>query len=87
MADDDELSAEELKAKGNRASEVYGMVAAILKEENQGVIGTVLGSLLAGFGYAHFGWGGTCAVGGVFSLATIVPALTWRTPASTPTSR
>ena len=49
--------------------------------------GASLGSLLAGFGYAHFGWGGTCAVGGVFSLATIVPALTWRTPASTPTSR
>ena len=40
--------------------------------------GASVGSLLAGFGYAHFGWNGTCAVGGLFALATTVPAWAWR---------
>jgi predicted MFS family arabinose efflux permease len=41
--------------------------------------GASLGSLFSGYAYAHYGWNGTCAVGGIFGLATIVPALWWRT--------
>jgi predicted MFS family arabinose efflux permease len=40
--------------------------------------GASIGSLASGFAYAHYGWNGTCAVGGLFGLATIVPALLWR---------
>ncbi len=43
--------------------------------------GASIGSLLSGYAYAHYGWNGTCAVGGAFGLATIVPALAWRTTA------
>ena len=43
--------------------------------------GASIGSLLAGYAYAHDGWRGTCAVGGLFGLATIIPALLWRAPA------
>jgi len=42
--------------------------------------GASLGSLAAGYAYAHWGWAGTCVVGAFFGLATIVPALAWRTP-------
>lgn len=44
--------------------------------------GASLGSLLAGYAYARDGWSGTCAVGAIFSLATVVPALWWRSSAS-----
>jgi predicted MFS family arabinose efflux permease len=45
--------------------------------------GASAGSLLAGYAYAHDGWNGTCAVGALFGLATIVPAIMWRrTPAA-----
>ena len=40
--------------------------------------GASLGSLFSGYAYAHYGWNGTCAVGALFGLATIVPALWWR---------
>ena len=40
--------------------------------------GASVGSLTAGFAYAHFGWTGTCAVGGAFGVATLGPALAWR---------
>lgn len=40
--------------------------------------GASVGSLASGFAYAHYGWNGTCTVGGFFGLATIVPALLWR---------
>jgi len=40
--------------------------------------GASLGSLFSGYAFAHYGWNGTCVVGGVFGLATIVPALWWR---------
>ena len=53
MADDDELSAEELAARASRAAEVYGLVAAIVKQEDQAVIGAVLGSLLAAYLSTH----------------------------------
>ena len=53
MADDDELSAEELAVRSNRAAEVYGLVAAIVKQEDQAVIGAVLGSLLAAYLSTH----------------------------------
>ena len=42
--------------------------------------GASIGSLLAGYAYAHDGWRGTCVVGGLFGLATIIPALLWRAP-------
>jgi predicted MFS family arabinose efflux permease len=41
--------------------------------------GASLGSLFSGYAYAHYGWNGTCAVGAAFGLATIIPALAWRT--------
>jgi predicted MFS family arabinose efflux permease len=41
--------------------------------------GAALGSLVSGYAYAHFGWNGTCVVGATFGLATIIPALAWRT--------
>ena len=41
-------------------------------------IGAAVGSLASGFAYSHYGWNGTCVVGGLFGLATIVPALWWR---------
>ena len=40
--------------------------------------GASLGSLLAGYAYAHWGWSGTCGVGALFGLATFVPAMLWR---------
>jgi predicted MFS family arabinose efflux permease len=40
--------------------------------------GASIGSLASGYAYAHDGWNGTCVVGGLFGLATIVPALLWR---------
>ena len=40
--------------------------------------GASVGSLLAGYAYAHDGWRGTCVVGALFGLATIVPAIMWR---------
>ena len=40
--------------------------------------GASMGSLLAGYAYAHDGWTGTCVVGALFGLATIIPALLWR---------
>ncbi len=40
--------------------------------------GASVGSLLAGYAYAHYGWNGTCAVGATFGLATIIPAYAWR---------
>ena len=40
--------------------------------------GASMGSLLAGFAYAHWGWAGTCTVGGLFGMATVVPAILWR---------
>ena len=40
--------------------------------------GASLGSLFSGYAYAHYGWNGTCVVGGAFGLATIIPALLWR---------
>ena len=49
MAANEELSIEELAARGNRAAEVYGMIAAIVKLEDAGVVGAVLGSLLAAY--------------------------------------
>ncbi|MBW4030972.1 MAG: MFS transporter [Acidobacteria bacterium] len=42
--------------------------------------GAAVGSLLAGYAYAHDGWRGTCAVGALFGLATIAPAIAWRAP-------
>jgi len=44
--------------------------------------GASIGSLASGFAYAHYGWNGTCAVGGIFGLATIIPAVVWRTAPS-----
>lgn len=41
--------------------------------------GASVGSLLSGYAYAHYGWNGTCWVGAAFGLATIIPALRWRT--------
>ncbi len=41
-------------------------------------LGASVGSLASGYGYSHWGWNGTCAVGGVFGVATIVPAILWR---------
>ena len=40
--------------------------------------GASSGSLFSGYAYAHYGWNGTCVVGGVFGLATLAPALAWR---------
>jgi len=40
--------------------------------------GASLGSLFSGYAYAHYGWNGTCVVGGIFGLATLVPAIMWR---------
>jgi len=39
--------------------------------------GASIGSLASGYAFAHYGWDGTCAVGAIFGLATIVPALLW----------
>jgi predicted MFS family arabinose efflux permease len=52
-------------------------------------IGAAVGSLASGFAYARWGWNGTCAVGAAFGIATIIPALWWRTSevASTANSR
>jgi predicted MFS family arabinose efflux permease len=41
--------------------------------------GASLGSFLAGQLYAHFGWYGDCWLGGVLSVAILIPALLWRT--------
>jgi len=43
--------------------------------------GAALGSLASGYAFAHWGWAGTCGVGAAFGLATILPALVWRSPA------
>jgi predicted MFS family arabinose efflux permease len=40
--------------------------------------GASIGSLVSGYAFAHYGWNGTCAVGAIFGVATIVPALLWR---------
>ena len=48
----DELS-EESNAMANRAAEVYGLVAAIVRDEHQNVVGAVLGSMLAAYLSAH----------------------------------
>ena len=42
--------------------------------------GGATGSLSAGFTYAHHGWAGICVLGTVIGVATIVPALWWRSP-------
>ncbi len=44
--------------------------------------GASLGSLFAGYAYAHWGWDGTCAVGGLFGLGAVVPAALWRDDAN-----
>jgi predicted MFS family arabinose efflux permease len=40
--------------------------------------GASLGSFLAGQLYAHYGWYGDCWLGGVLSVALLIPALLWR---------
>ena len=47
-------------------------------------IGASLGSLFSGFAYARYGWTGTCVVGGIFGLATLIPALQWRREVQVP---
>jgi predicted MFS family arabinose efflux permease len=49
-------------------------------------IGAAVGSLASGFAYARWGWNGTCAVGAAFGIATIIPALWWRTSEVAPTA-
>jgi hypothetical protein len=48
----DELS-EESKAMASRAAEIYGQIAAMVKEEHQNVVGAVLGSMLAVYLSCH----------------------------------
>jgi predicted MFS family arabinose efflux permease len=43
--------------------------------------GASIGSLLAGYTYAHDGWTGTCLIGLVIGVLITVPALVWRRPA------
>jgi predicted MFS family arabinose efflux permease len=43
--------------------------------------GGALGSLAAGFTYAHHGWAGICVLGTFVGALIIVPALAWRPPA------
>jgi predicted MFS family arabinose efflux permease len=46
--------------------------------------GASLGSFAAGQLYAHFGWYGDCWLGGVVSVAILIPALLWRGPETSP---
>lgn len=42
--------------------------------------GGAVGSLAAGFTYAHHGWAGVCVLGLIIGALMVVPALLWRQP-------
>jgi predicted MFS family arabinose efflux permease len=42
--------------------------------------GAAIGSLAAGFAYAHDGWAGVCWLGLVIAVLTVVPAVAWHPP-------
>jgi predicted MFS family arabinose efflux permease len=42
--------------------------------------GGAIGSLAAGFTYAHHGWGGVCVLGLFIGALMVIPALVWRQP-------
>jgi MFS family permease len=46
--------------------------------------GASIGSYLAGQLYAHYGWYGDCWLGGILSVAILLPALIWRPPLKAP---
>ena len=60
-----------LNAGRSRLNSAY-MVSAFL--------GASIGSYLAGEVYAHDGWIGDCWLGGLLSVAILIPALVWRSP-------
>lgn len=41
-------------------------------------LGASVGSYLAGEIYAHYGWIGDCWLGGLLSVAILIPAWAWR---------
>lgn len=45
-----------------------------------GFTGAAIGSLGAGFAYAHDGWAGVCWLGLVIAVMTVVPAIVWHPP-------